>query len=114
METKTLIVVNITAEGVHQWKDCNIKEVEYLLNLHRHNFYINVKKEVSHDDRDIEIIKFKKQIINYLHKRFWNLELQLLDFQLLSCEQMAKIIYKEFDCYSVEVLEDNENGAIVL
>ena len=102
MEAKTLIVVNITAEGVHQWKDCNIKEVEYLLNLHRHNFYINVKKEVSHDDRDIEIIKFKKQIINYLHKRFWNLEMQLLDFQLLSCEQIAKIIYN--NCHKLAKL----------
>lgn len=113
METKTFIVVNIVQEGVHQWRDCEIEEVKYLMNLHRHNFYIKVKKEVSHDDRDIEIIKFKKQIINYLHKRFWNMEMQLLDFQLLSCEQIAKIIYNKFECSLVEVLEDNENGAIV-
>ena len=114
MESKNLIVVNLTVEGIHQWKDCNIDEVEYLLSLHRHNFYIKVYKEVNHLDRDIEIIRFKKQIKNYLHKRFWDIELQLCNFGILSCEQIANIILSEFDAYSVEVLEDNENGAIAI
>lgn len=112
MERKNFIVVNLVVEGVHQWKDCNIPMVDYLTNLHRHNFYIKVIKQVSHDDRDIEIIRFKKHILNFLKKEFWNIELQLMDFVFLSCEQIANLILEEFQAVSVEVLEDNENGAI--
>ena len=59
------IIVKLNMEGLHRWKDCDIDEVKYLKNLHRHLFYIRVIKDVSHNDRDIEIIKFKKSIIDY-------------------------------------------------
>ena len=47
---------------MHQWENCPIEEVAYLKDLHRHTFFIECKKEVTHDDRDIEIICFKREI----------------------------------------------------
>ena len=32
----------------------------------------------------------------------------------MSCESIAELIAKEFKCSMVKVLEDNENGAIII
>jgi hypothetical protein len=100
------IVVNLQIEGIHYWKDCNIKEVEYLKNPHRHTFFIEVHKEVTHNDRDIEIIMFKNKIINYFGS-------QPVQFENKSCEDIAEYILYTFEACYVKVLEDNENGAIL-
>ena len=110
---KIKIVVKFTVEGLHKWKDCNIEEVMYLKNLHRHLFYIRLEKEVSHNDRDIEIIKFKKSIIDYLNYKWYDDKYKCLMFNNMSCENIAEHLYYKFLASSVEVLEDNENGAII-
>lgn len=102
---RTNIIVNIQYAGTHFWKDCRIKEVEYLKNIHRHNFYITCKKEVKHDDRDIEIIMFKNEITEYLDCRYDK------EFGGLSCESIAKDLLLTFELNYCKVLEDNENGA---
>ena len=68
---KIYILVNLQVEGVHSWSSCNITQVSYLKNIHRHQFYIRVEKSVSHTDRDIEIIKFKREIKQYLINKYW-------------------------------------------
>jgi len=107
------IVIKIIKEGVHYWKDCNIDEVSYLKNLHRHLFYIRLEKEVNHNDRDIEIIQFKHSIEKYLTDKYFDVNLNLLNFQGMSCESIANELQNNFDLNLVEVLEDNENGAII-
>ena len=107
------IIVKLNIEGLHRWKDCDIEEVMYLKNLHRHLFYIRVIKDVSHNDRDIEIIKFKKSIIDYLNYRWYDDYYKCLMFDNMSCENIAKDLYKKFKASLVEVLEDNENGALI-
>jgi hypothetical protein len=101
------IQVNLQVEGLHKWGDCNLEDVIYLRNLHRHIFHIKVIKQVTHNNRDIEIIMFKNQILFYLKGKYKG------NFGNMSCEDIAEDILKEFDCHIVEVLEDNENGAIV-
>ena len=54
---KKYIEVRVDVEGLHQWKDCPLPNVEYLKHLHRHTFQINCRAEVSHGDRDIEFIE---------------------------------------------------------
>lgn len=103
---KTNIVVKLTFEGVHCWPKCNIKEVMFLRNPHRHIFFVKCKKEVNHNDRDIEIIQLKRQIEKYL-SAFKK------DFGSKSCEMIATLLVKEFNLNYCEVLEDNENGAEV-
>ncbi len=100
------IIVKLQVEGIHQWKDCPIEDVMFLKDKHRHIFHIEVRKKVSHNDRDIEIIMLKRQILSYLGK-------QPIDFGNQSCEMIAEKILKSFDCTYVSVLEDNENGAIL-
>ena len=109
MKNKISIIVKLKVEGIHRWKECNIDEVSFLRNTHRHVFYITCKKKVSHQDRDIEVIKFKRQIQSYLFSKYG----MPCDFKEMSCEMIAFNIFQEFKLISCEVLEDGENGAEV-
>lgn len=102
---KTNIIVNLQYEATHYWEGCNIEEVMYLKNPHRHIFHICCKKEVTHDDRDIEIIMFKQIILKYLHSNFKG------NFGGMSCEMIAKKLFEVFGLNYCSVLEDNESGA---
>ena len=75
----------------------------YLKNLHRHLFYIRVIKDVSHNDRDIEIIKFKKSIIDYLNYRWYDDNYKCLMFDNMSCENIAEDLYKKFKASLVAI-----------
>lgn len=108
---KKNIIVQLSVEGIHHWPTCNIKEVSYLKDPHRHIFYITCKKTVSHNDRDIEIIQLKHNILNVLNDKFWDNNQRLLNFDTLSCESIAEMLVLKFDLSYCSVLEDNENGA---
>ena len=108
IEIERAIIVKLQYEGVHRWIDCNLDEVHYLTYPHRHIFFITIEKEVSHNDRDIEIILFKRKVYEYLTKKYNH------KFGNRSCEDIAEDILNQFDCKSVEVLEDNENGAKII
>lgn len=108
---KTFVKVKLQVEGVHCWEGCNIAEVMFLKHPHRHVFYITCCKEVSHDDRDIEIIMFKQLVERYLISKYYNG--RFCDFQSKSCEMLAQELVSEFGLAMCEVLEDNENGALV-
>ena len=73
-------------------------------------FHITLKKQVFHDDRDVEFIMFKRQVQNYLQKYYRN-DYQCHFFGPNSCEMIAKELLDQFDCVYVSVWEDNENGA---
>lgn len=110
----TKIVVRLQIEGLHCWpaaKDI-FPEVAYLSDPHRHVFYIECKKEVFHDDRDVEFIMFKHEIQKYFSK-YYKSKIGMCDFGSMSCEMIAKELLTTFDCSFVSVFEDNENGAEV-
>ena len=110
---RTSIIVRLNVEGIHNWPDARkvYPAVGFLSDPHRHIFHIECKKLVHHDDRDIEIILFKRQIEKYLKLKYYDDEDGLLDLGSLSCEMLAKELLKEFDLEYCSVLEDNENGA---
>lgn len=107
------IVIKLQVEGIHCWPECPISEVSYLKNPHRHMFYIRIEKEVEHNDRDVEIIDFKHIVTMYLDEVYYSNEYDCLDFKTMSCEDIAEHLLNRFKAHSVEVLEDNENGAII-
>lgn len=107
------IVIKIQIEGLHHWPECPIPEVSYLKDLHRHVFHMTCKKMVTHSDRDIEIIQFKHNILEYLNKKYWNDNHRCLLFGRMSCEDIAQELYDKFEMNYCEVLEDGENGAEV-
>lgn len=114
METR--IIVNLQVEGFHNWPNCDLPEVEFLKNQHRHIFHIKVKKNVFHEDRDIEIILLKRRLMKYLQKTFGysNKVGEPLFFEDMSCESIANHLVKKFQLNYCEVLEDGENGAEVI
>lgn len=105
------IIINTQAEGIHNWPDCFIPEVSFLKHPHRHIFFIVAKKEVTHNDRDIEIIQLKRKIDQYLIDSYAIKGQKTLHFGSKSCEMIAEELFEKFQLSYCSVLEDNENGA---
>lgn len=113
--TKKFIYVKFKREGIHAYpaalEDPRLKEVSFLGYPHRHIFHFKVTIEVFHDDRDIEFILFKRELE------------KLYDGPLASdhkscemfAEQLGEIILNRYPNrdLTVEVSEDDENGAIL-
>ena len=111
---KMSVIVKLQVEGLHSWKDCSLAEVEYLLALHRHVFYIECKASVSDTGREIEIIMLKRKIMNAVADNFYDKKFKCANFGNMSCEDIACWLITMFDLVSCTVLEDNENGAEVM
>lgn len=101
------VVVSLQHEATHSWPECPFEDVAFLRNEHRHIFHIKVVRQVKHTDRDIEIIRLKRQIKKYLYVKKGK------SLGRSSCEDLAIELLREFGLVSCEVLEDGENGAIV-
>ena len=65
MKRRTNVIVKLQVEGLHCWPDAAeiFPEVGFLSDSHRHIFHIICKKRVDHDDRDVEFIIFKRDIL---------------------------------------------------
>lgn len=112
---KTTVRSYVKVPGIHNWPGCDIPEVLYLRDPHRHVFHIRANKTVTHDDRDVEIIKLGMDIERYL-KDVYAPDRACDDtcvFGAMSCEMIARELVEKFELQSCEVLEDDENGATV-
>jgi len=116
------VFTKITVEGVHKWEGCPIEEMSYLKNLHRHNFGIKMFMNVSDMDltdnfRKTEFIYVGHKIKNFLHSKFWDEKLQLLNFGNMSVENIGKLLIDNFitdyRVTRIEVNEDNECGCVI-
>jgi len=115
MKATTTVMVKLSVDGMHNFPAAAelFPEVAFLADRHRHMFHFKVAKKVYHDDRDIEFIMFKKDVLDYLRKQYFIQETRTHEFGPSSCEMLAKEILSHFDCEWVEVWEDDENGARV-
>lgn len=101
------IVVRFAFEGVHRWPDAPQDKPEAYLTLpHRHLFHVEAVKDVSHEERDIEIIAFRREMLQTCIEVYGGPH----DF---SCETMARALLDQYKLRSCRVMEDNENGAEV-
>ena len=117
-----MIWVTFRKEGMHKYpaaltdpglnKPGEWDDVSFLGYPHRHIFHFKVWIGVTHNDRDIEFIQFKR----WLERLYDGGALQL-DFK--SCEMMSDDLY---DAISnkypdrevwIEVSEDGENGSFI-
>ena len=116
-----MIWVTFQKEGMHKYPaaltDPNLAtgdeyDVSFLGYPHRHTFHFKVWISVTHDDRDIEFIQFKRWLLNLYKDATLS-----LDFK--SCEMMSSDLY---DVISqkypnrevwIEVSEDGENGSFI-
>ena len=113
------IWVTFRKEGIHKYpaalEDPDLAtgdeyDVSFLGYPHRHIFHFKVRIQVTHNDRDIEFIQFKR----WMEKLYSEKTLEL-DYK--SCEMMADDLYDKIaDKYPgrevhIDVSEDGENGA---
>lgn len=108
------IWVTFAREGIHKYPaaatDPALEPVRFLSYPHRHLFQFRVSISVTHNDRDIEFILFKR----WLESLYGDGILEL-DYQ--SCEMIAEALYQQIhDRYpnrtvEITVSEDGENGA---
>jgi len=118
LEFKESIIVKTRFEALHQWATIpNAHPSQYLKYLHRHIFHIEMHLKVTHSDRDVEFIDFKRIVDGYLKCQFKiDAQSDLFIINNTSCENLAKLLllqYHNIGCYWVQVLEDGEMGAIV-
>ena len=117
---KRSIWVTFTKEGIHKYPAAledpalatgDEYDVSFLGYPHRHTFHFKVQIQVTHNDRDIEFIQFKRWLEN-----LYNKGTLALDYK--SCEMMADDLYGQISSkYTdrkiwIEVSEDGENGCL--
>jgi hypothetical protein len=118
-----MIWVTFRKEGIHCYPaaatDPNLAtgdeyDVSFLANPHRHIFHFRVWLSVTHNDRDVEFIQFKR----WLEKLYSNNE-GVLSLDHKSCEMMSDELYDTISQKYpdrevwIEVSEDGENGSFI-
>lgn len=108
------VIISFQLEGLHCWPEAKtvFPDVAFLSDPHRHMFHFKLEKLVTHTDRDIEFIRWKREVQKYLRLKYSDSE--TLNFGRMSCEQIATELMELYDCISVEVFEDGENGARII
>ena len=116
-----MIWVTFRKEGMHKYPAAltdptlatgDEYDVSFLGHPHRHIFHFKVWIGVTHNDRDIEFIQFKRWLEN-LYKD------ATLSLDYKSCEMMSDDLYdiisKKYPGREVwiEVSEDGENGSFI-
>jgi len=119
MKKETMIWVNFKKEGIHKYPaaltDPNLAtgdeyDVSFLGYPHRHQFGFKVAISVTHNDRDIEFIQFKRWLESLYRDN-------VLELDYKSCEMMSEELYEQiiarYPNRTVEITvdEDGENGA---
>lgn len=104
------VVVKLQIPGIHQWSECPFKDVDFLNHPHRHLFHIVCKRAVTHDNRDVEVIRFKQEITDWINDAF---PFNGVAYSLgeTSCEMLCRTLADKFNLCYCSVLEDGENGA---
>lgn len=102
------IKVKLQFEGFHNWPEAVDHPESYLAHRHRHMFHVTAVKEVLHGDREIEFVEFKREVGRHIENHFKG------EFGTMSCEDIAEHLIEIFDLDQVEVMEDGENGAIIV
>lgn len=105
---RTQIIITFQFSAIHAWPGCDVPSVPYLKYPHRHVFHVEMKKKVTHTDRDVEFIDFKEQVLRWVGSNW-----EGKDLGSMSCEEMAGFLKDLFLCSYVKVMEDGENGAEV-
>ena len=118
-----MIWVTFRKEGIHKYPaaatDPNLAtgdeyDVSFLANPHRHIFHFRVYLSVTHNDRDVEFIQFKRWLEQLYHSAQG-----VLSLDHKSCEMMSDELYDTISQKYpgrevwIEVSEDGENGSFI-
>jgi len=116
-----MIWVTFRKEGIHKYPAAlnspdlatgDEYDVSFLGYPHRHIFHFRVWINVTHNDRDIEFIQFKRWL-----EKLYNEGTMTLDYK--SCEMMSDELHVQIIAKYpgrevwIEVSEDGENGSFI-
>ena len=117
------IWITFRKEGIHKYPAAltdpalatgDEYDVSFLGHPHRHIFHFRVWISVTHNDRDIEFIQFKR----WLEKLYSSNE-GVLSLDYKSCEMMSDDLYAQISQKYpdrevwIEISEDGENGSFI-
>ena len=120
---KRQIWVTFCKEGIHCYPAAatdpalatgDYYDVSFLGTPHRHIFHFRVWLGVTHNDRDVEFIQFKRWL-----ERLYSSEQGVLSLDYKSCEMMSDDLYAQISQKYpdrevwIEVSEDGENGSFI-
>ena len=118
---KRMIWVTFQKEGIHKYPGADTDpslatgdeyDVSFLGYPHRHIFHFKVAIQVTHNDRDIEFIQFKRWLENSFRDGVMQLDHK-------SCEMISDELYmyiaNRYPDRDIEITvsEDGENGATI-
>ena len=118
-----MIWITFRKEGIHKYPaaatDPNLAtgdeyDVSFLANPHRHIFHFRVWLSVTHNDRDVEFIQFKRWL-----EKLYSSNQGVLSLDYKSCEMMSDELYDTISQKYpdrevwIEVSEDGENGSFI-
>jgi hypothetical protein len=118
-----MIWVTFRKEGIHCYPAAatdpklatgDYYDVSFLGTPHRHIFHFRVWLGVTHNDRDVEFIQFKRWL-----ERLYSSEQSVLSLDYKSCEMMSDDLYAQISQKYpdrevwIEVSEDGENGSFI-
>lgn len=112
---RRMIWVTFQREGIHKYPaaatDPKLADVSFLANEHRHIFHFRVAIEVTHNDRDIEFIQFKRWLEGLYQG---TLQLNFKSCEMI-CDDLYEAIATRYPGRVVEITvsEDGENGATI-
>ena len=118
---KRMIWVTFQREGIHKYPgadtDPNLAtgdeyDVSFLGFPHRHIFHFKVAIQVTHNDRDIEFIQFKRWLENSFKSGVMQLDHKSCE---MICDDLYEFIATRYPDRDIEITvsEDGENGATI-
>ena len=118
-----MIWVTFRKEGIHKYPaaltEPNLAtgdeyDVSFLGHPHRHIFHFRVWLSVTHNDRDVEFIQFKRWL-----EKLYSGDQSVLSLDYKSCEMMSDdlhgMISQKYPGREIwiEISEDGENGSFI-
>jgi hypothetical protein len=116
-----MIWVTFRKEGMHRYPAAATDpalatgdeyDVSFLANEHRHIFHFRVWIGVTHNDRDIEFIQFKRWLENLYKDSTLTLDHKSCEMMSDELHDMISQKYPSREIW-IEVSEDGENGSFI-
>ena len=118
---KRMIWVTFQKEGIHKYPGADTDpklatgdeyDVSFLGYPHRHIFHFTVAIQVTHNDRDIEFIQFKRWLENSFKSGVMQLDHKSCE---MICDDLYEFIASRYPDRDIEITvsEDGENGATI-
>jgi len=118
---KRMIWVTFQREGIHMYPGADTDkslatgdeyDVSFLGYPHRHIFHFKVAIQVTHNDRDIEFIQFKRWLENSFKDGVMQLDHKSCE---MICDDLYQFIASRYPNRDIEITvsEDGENGATI-